>query len=75
MLRNKEPKGVINLEDQRWYHLNSKTARKESVLTYFAILHSTICGNLPLRGVQLQIETMLIITIWNVLNLIITETF
>ena len=58
MLRNKEPKDVINLEDQRRYHLNLKTPRKESVLTYFAILRSTICDNLPLRGVQLQIETM-----------------
>lgn len=58
MSRNKEPKDVINLEDQRRYHLNLRAPRKESVLIHFAILHSTICGNLPLRGVQLQIETM-----------------
>ena len=58
MLRNKEPKDVINFEDQRRYHLNLKTPRKESVLIHLAILHSTICGNLPLREVELQIEAM-----------------
>ena len=58
MLRNKEPKDVINLEDQFKDRINLKTPRKESVLTYLTILHSTVCGNLPLRGVQLQIETM-----------------